>query len=254
MKLQVSLSRVGYQKKTILKDVSFSADSGTFTAVIGRNGSGKSTLLSCLAGTLPYEGTLLLGETELSSLSGRVHAQKIARMAQSLQTPHITVRELVAFGRNPYLAPGQKPGEKDHAIVTQALFDADLCDLADCYLDRISGGEVRRAYLGMILAQDTPVILLDEATAFLDAEYEAHFLSLLSRLHKELQKTILFVMHNLEHAVAYADNIVYLADGTCAFFGTTREFLATTLPEDGFSLRRFYAADGEETRVFFAAR
>ena len=253
MELHCQIASLTYRKQSVLREVTFSAKTGEFIAVIGKNGQGKSTLVRALSGQMPYCGSVTLDGRELSSLSPRERATRISLMPQQLSTPHITVRELIAFGRAPYRSlTGKTAG--DEAAILSAMRDADLESLGDCYLDRISGGELRRAYFGMVLAQDTPLLLLDEATAFLDAEYEARLVGLVRQCAAERQKAVIAVMHSPEYALSYADRILLLHGGTVRFFGTPADLLCTSLLEEIFGLRRFTArsAEGSE-RVFFSA-
>ena len=126
-----------------------------------------------------------------------------------------------------------------------ALIKANVSSLRDCYLDRISGGELRRAYFAMMLAQNTDVALFDEATAFMDADFERQFVAMQKELAKN--KTVISVMHNLTLAVAYADAILVLDGGKQIFFGTPNELLATDIPENIFHVKR-HTVDG---KVFF---
>jgi iron complex transport system ATP-binding protein len=253
MELHCQITSLAYRKKSCLREISFSASTGEFIAVIGKNGQGKSTLIRALSGQMPYCGSVTLDGEELSAMSSRKRATRISLMPQQLTTPHITVRELISFGRSPYRSLMEKNGE-DEVVILSAMHDADLDNLTDCYLDRISGGELRRAYFGMVLAQDTPLLLLDEATAFLDAEYEARLFGLVRQYAAARKKTVIAVMHSLEYALSYADRILFLHEGTVCFFGTPEELLATDLPEEIFGLHRFAAHNGEgRERFFFSA-
>ena len=167
---------------------------------------------------------------------------------QSLNAPHVTVGELVSFGRAPYRALGRSLSSSDLEKIDRALQTADLVSLQNCYADCISGGELRRAYLGAVIAQDTDTVILDEATAFMDADYQHRFLQTVCSLEKEEKKTVISVMHDLGAAVRYADNILLLDRGRQLFFGSVAELLATDLIERTFGVRRF-TTDG---RIFFA--
>ena len=242
MSISVRIDRAAYGRRTVLENIAFDAPDGSLTVVIGRNGSGKSTLISCLAGLMPFEGEVLADGVELSSLSVRARAREVSVLLQNPRRPHVTVRELVGFGRNPYRATLGRESDADRAAVSRALADTDLLPLADCYVDRISGGEVRRAYFGAMLAQDTPVVLLDEATAFMDKDYERRFLSA-ARALADGGKTVLSVMHDLSAALSVADCVLLLDGGRQAFFGTVADLLATDLVERTFSVRRYTAGD-----------
>lgn len=245
-----TISRLG---RTILKEIAFTAQPGTFTTVIGRNGCGKSTLLSALAGILPCIGTVTLDGRNLSEMHPRERARKISFMLQMLKSPHVTVEELVAFGRYPWRKSGESDGEEQH--IENAIRTAGLEELRHCFTDRISGGEQRRAYLGMQLAQDTPVMLLDESTAFMDADHEGKFLSLLRDLCAERNKTVITVMHSMENAVRYSDQILVLDGGSLQFAGSPENLLKTALIEDIFGLKKYCAADDDgNPQTFFSVK
>ena len=246
MRLNIDIERVMLGKKEILRNISLAPDPNSFTAVIGKNGSGKSTLLSAIAGLVAYEGSVMLDEAEVSSVSRRTLAGLVSYLPQTTLRPHITVRELVSYGRVPYHRLGQRRLPEDELAIDEAILSAELQDISGCYLDRISGGELRRAYFGMMLAQDTGTVLLDEATAFMDSGFERRFVLMQKELSKA--KTVVSVMHNLNLAVAYADNILLLDSGEALFYGTPSELLASDLIEKTFSVKR-YTADGA---VFFA--
>lgn len=249
MSLLVRIKSAGYRKRQVLADLDFCVPDGSVTAVIGRNGSGKSTLVACIASLMPFDGKITVDGRELSRMDARERATHVSVLLQELGRPHITVEELVAFGRYPY----RSRGRSEHALrserVQAAITEAELLPLKEAYVDRLSGGEVRRAYFGAVLAQDTPTILLDEATAFMDADHEQRLLRS-SRALSEKGKRVICVMHDLACAVRYADHILLLDGGRQRFFGETAALLATDLIEQSFSVRR-YEADGT---VFFAAR
>lgn len=247
--LEIKNVSVCFGKKQVLDNVSFSLRPHRLTALVGRNGSGKSTLLNCVNQQLPYTGEIREGEKNLALISPRERAKAIAILPQTMPSPHITARELAAFGRNPYLDFTGRLTEQDKQAVETALRDADALELAERYVDTLSGGEKQRVMLAMILAQNTPIALLDEPTAHLDLGYEAAFLGLLQKLKKERKKTFLVILHDLSQAVRYGDDLVVLDGGQVVFAGTREECLDREILEKTFHLRR-YAAEG---RFFFDA-
>lgn len=241
--LEVKKLSVTLSKREILSDLSFSLKAGSFTALIGKNGSGKSTLLRTLGGC-PYTGEIRLDGCPLRTLPPRERARRVAILPQVLAAPHMRVEELVTLGREPHRSPLARPNEEDLTAVRRAMEETDTLPLRNRYLDEISGGERQRAYLAMILAQDTPLCLLDEPTTYLDLSVCARFLELLSRIRAERGKTLLVAMHDLNAALRYADHILLLDGGKIAFFGTAEECLSTDVIERTFSVRRI-AADKE---------
>jgi len=241
---------VRFGRKQALKDVCFSLRPHRLTALIGRNGSGKSTLLNCVNQQIPYTGEILEGEKNLALLPARERAKAVAVLPQTMPTPHITAREMVAFGRSPYLDFTGRLRGKDRQAVDSALRDANAAELAERYADTLSGGELQRVRLAMILAQNTPIALLDEPTAHMDQCHEGDFLELLTELKKRKKKTFLIVLHDLTLAAEYADDIVVLDEGSVIFAGTKEDCLAREIVEKTFGVKR-YAVDG---KIFFAAK
>ena len=229
----------------ILDGISFRLRSGGLTALVGRNGSGKSSLLSCLDG-LPYRGTVLLGGEDLCALPPRRRARMAAVLHQDMPAPGLTVRELAAFGRQPYLDFTGRLREGDREAVERALRAAQVHDLAERRVDTLSGGERQRANLAMVLAQETELLLLDEPGAHLDKTWEASFLELLTGLEG---RTVLLALHDLDAAVRYARDILVLEEGKLIFSGSVEECLEKEVLEKTFRLRRYTA---EEDRIFFA--
>lgn len=229
----------------ILDGISFGLRPGGLTALVGRNGSGKSSLLSCLDG-MPYRGTVMLGGEDLRTVPPRRRARMAAILHQDMPAPCLTVRELAAFGREPYLDFTGRLREQDREAVDRALRDARVSGLAERRVDTLSGGERQRAYLAMVLAQETELLLLDEPGAHLDRTWEASFLELLTRLEG---RTVLLALHDLDAAVRYARDILVLEEGKLIFSGTVEECLQKEILEKTFCLRRYTA---EEGRIFFA--
>ena len=236
--------------RQVLSDVSFTLKPGRLTVLVGRNGSGKSTLLNCVNQQIPYGGTILYQEADLGAVAPRQRAKQIALLPQSLPAPHITGRELAALGRNPYLDFTGRLGKADREAVETALRDAQALELGDRYADTLSGGERQRIALAMILAQNTPLMLLDEPTAHMDLSYESGFLELLRELKQTREKTILVVLHDLTQAVRYADDLAVLDGGRLVFAGSKAECLEREILEKTFGLKRYVT----EGRIFLSTK
>ena len=252
--LELKNVSVRFGQKQVLKDVSFSLRPHRLTVMVGRNGSGKSTLLSCVNQQSPYTGVISEGEKNLALISPRERAKNIAILPQTLPSPHITAREMAAFGRNPYLDFTGRLTESDKQAVETALRDADALGLAERYVDTLSGGEKQRVSLAMILAQNTPIALLDEPTAHMDLNYEAAFLKLLQSLKTKRKKTFLVILHDLNLAAEYADDLIVLDRGEVIFTGSREDCLEQEVLEKTFDLKRFTLKEGETDRIFFRAR
>ena len=252
--LEIKNLSARFGQKQVLRDVSFSLHPHRLTALVGRNGSGKSTLLNCVNQQIPYTGTIFEGERNLTLIPARERAKAIAILPQTLPSPHITARELVSFGRNPYLDFTGRLTETAKQAVENALRDADALALAQRYADTLSGGEKQRVLLAMVLAQNTPIALLDEPTAHMDLNYEASFLKLLEKLKRERKKTFLVILHDLNLAAEYADDLIVLDGGSVVFTGSKAECLERKILETTFGLKRYTVADGDGERIFFSAK
>lgn len=236
--LEVRSLSVVRQGKETLSGLDLSVSRGKITAVIGRNGSGKSTLLSALAGVRSYSGEIYFDKTELRSISARERAKKAAFLPQILPSPQFSVYELVSLGRSPRLGFSGKMGEIDLGAVQSALELVGIAHLAEKRADRISGGELRLAYLAMILAQDAQLMILDEPTAFMDAANERSTFELISMLKKEQEKTVVLAVHDLSLALSFADDIVVLDGGKIVFCGSRDDCLDSGMIESTFNVTR----------------
>lgn len=252
--LEIKNLSVRFGRKQVLQEVSFALRPHRLTVLVGRNGSGKSTLLNCVNQQIPYTGTITEGEKNLALLSPRERAKAIAILPQSVPVPHITARELVSFGRNPYLDFTGRLTASDKEAVEKALRDTDALELAERYGDTLSGGEKQRILLAMILAQNTPIALLDEPTAHMDLSYEASFLKLLGKLKKDRKKTFLVILHDLNLAAEYADDLIVLEDGKLVFAGSKEKCLEREILEKTFDLKRYTVPDGDGKRIFFGTK
>ena len=241
-------------EKQILENINFTLRPHRLTALVGRNGSGKSTLLSCVNQQIPYTGEILNDEKNLALISPKERARAVAILPQTLPAPHITAAEMTAFGRNPYLDFTGRLTDEDRQIVAESLREANAEDLALRYVDTLSGGERQRVALAMILAQNTPIALLDEPTSHMDQVHEAAFLRTLTELKGNRKKTFLVVLHDLTMAVQYADDLIILDQGNMVFSGTKKDCLKQTILENTFHLQRYTFEEHGEHKIFFCAK
>lgn len=236
-------------KKPILKQINIELVPHTLTTVIGKNGSGKSTLVSCVNQTFPYTGEILFRGRNLKLIPPRERATLISILPQILTTPHIKVEELIKMGRTPYLDIGHHFTENDRKAVAEAFAVTGMEELSQCYIDELSGGERQRAYLAMVFAQQTRLMILDEPATYMDMSYEQRFMETLGVMKNRHKKTLLVIMHNLNAAVRFADRIVIMSDGEALFEGTKEACLDSGLIEKTFGVKRYNTAD----RIFFSA-
>ena len=252
--LEIKDLSVNFGPRKVLDRVSFSLGPQRLTVLVGRNGAGKSTLFGCVNQQIPYGGAITWESGDLAKLQPRQRAKTIAILPQSLPWPQITGREMVALGRNPYLDFTGKLREADREAVETALEEAQAWDLADRYVNTLSGGEKQRIALAMILAQNTPVALLDEPTAHLDLGHEAAFLDRLLQLKNTKRKTFLLILHDLNLAVRYADERVVLDGGRVVFAGEKEICLERGVLEATFGLKRYTMTDEAGMHIFFAPK
>ncbi len=230
-----------YGKKQVLFDLSFELERGKFTAILGKNGSGKSSLFSCIASQKRYWGKILLSEREISSIPPRERAKIISYLPQNLPPTQFSVRETVAFGREPYIS--FKLTDSDNEIIEKVIEQCGISHLKDKALTEISGGERQMAYLAMTLAQDADILLLDEPTTYMDAPNAREFLSTLKQAQSE-GKTVAAVMHDLTQAVKYADNVLLIDGGKLVFKGTKGKCLEEKAIENVMEVESHKLADG----------
>lgn len=207
--------RFRYRDDWVISDVNLAVGRNESVAVIGPNGSGKSTLLKLLSGILtPEAGRVTVEGAPLASLGRRAVSRRMALVSQegSGQFP-FTVGDVVLMGRAPYLSGFQMERAGDHEKARVAMETTDIAGLADRPIGMLSGGERQRAFIARALCQDTPILLLDEPTAFLDIAHKVSLLTLIGRLHREHNKTIVSVTHDINLAASFFSRIVILDRG-----------------------------------------
>lgn len=224
----------GYGPRQILNGVRFTVPAGSITALVGLNGAGKSTLLRCLMGEKSYSGSICVGGEDLAQMDRTDRVRNIACLPQNLPRPHVTVEQLVSFGRTPYTSLVSGLRQEDRQAVDRAIKAVGLEGYAQAVVDTLSGGERKKAFFAMVLAQDTPVVLLDEPTAHLDAVSRFELLRL---LQKQTGKTFLVVAHELPELLRCADHMVVLEKGRVAFEGTPEDCLQEQIPQRCFRVR-----------------
>lgn len=218
---------VAYQEHVVLHHLSLTAEKGQILAVVGPNGAGKSTLIRAVSGVLPpREGKIWVDGRDLSRLSPAWRARLMAVVPQARQLPAaFTVYQTVLLGRTPYLSWLGNAGQRDHAAVLLALERTRLSELAERRVGELSGGEQQRVLLARALAQEAPLLLLDEPTTHLDLQHQSGLLNLVRNLAREKHLTVLMVLHDLNLAGLYADRVALLAEGRLFAVGKPEEVL-----------------------------
>lgn len=201
--------------KLILDNINLSFKQGKRTAIIGPNGCGKSTLLKAVSGlSRHYQGDIILDGQNINNLSRKKIAKKMAILPQGATAPaDLTVNELVAYGRFPYrslLKSGNN--QKDTEIIAQAMTKTKIDKFASRLVSTLSGGERQRTWIAMALAQQPQILLLDEPTTYLDIAHQLEVMQIISELNKQENMTIIMVLHDINHARMYADDIIILKD------------------------------------------
>jgi iron complex transport system ATP-binding protein len=206
---------LAYDTEAIIAQLNLHIPFGQITALVGPNGCGKSTLLRGLARLLkPRAGSVLLDGKAIHAIPTRDLAKQLGILPQAPVAPEgLTVRELVAQGRYPHQAWLQQWSAADEAAVNKALAITGMESLADLPVDALSGGQRQRAWIALTLAQETAIILLDEPTTFLDLAHQIEVLHLLEQLNREEQRTIIMVVHDLNHATRHARHVIALRAG-----------------------------------------
>ena len=202
--------------KTIFSNLNLNIKKGEITTLLGKNGCGKSTLIKLLSKNITnYAGNIFLENKELKSYSLKELATKLSIVYQNNITPQeITVFDMVSFARLPYQNIFfYKKTKEDIEKINFALQETDLIAYKNTKVSELSGGQLQRVYISMCLAQDTEIIILDEPTTFLDIKYQKSIMKLVKRLNQELHLTIIMVLHDINQAITYSDNIVALLDG-----------------------------------------
>ncbi|MNO91392.1 putative siderophore transport system ATP-binding protein YusV [compost metagenome] len=214
-----------YEGIPVVDQVSLQIPKGAITSFIGPNGAGKSTLLSMISRLITKDqGDVIIDGQEISQIKSNDLAKKISILKQSNHINiRLTIKELVSFGRFPY-SQG-KLTQEDWKYVNEAIQYMELEDIQDKYLDQLSGGQNQRAYIAMVIAQNTDYILLDEPLNNLDMKHSVQIMKVLRRMVQELGKTVIIVIHDINFASVYSDYIVALKDGKIVREGASHEII-----------------------------
>ncbi len=239
-----------YGTRTVIDDLNLSVAGGRITSLIGANGCGKSTLLRALSRLLsPQGGQVLLDGGDLHRLPAREVARKLSILPQGPVAPEgLTVEQLAWFGRHPHQGLLGARTDHDRERVGWALAQTGMTAFASRPLDALSGGQRQRAWIAMSLAQDTPVLLLDEPTTYLDLSHQLEVLHIVQRLNREQGKTIVMVLHDLNQAVRYSDELVAVEGGRVYAQGDPATLMTPDLLRDVFGLKAHILPDPDTGR------
>ncbi len=244
----------GYGKNLIIKNLDLNIPKGETTAIIGPNGSGKSTILRAITGNLKLRsGEVCIKDKKLSHYKAKELAKIITFMPQVLKViPGFTVQDIVGFGRFPHLGFRGKLTQYDREIVDWAIASVGLERYRHRPVNRLSGGEFQRSRIAMAIAQESDIILFDEPTTFLDISHQLHVLELVDKIKRDMGKTILMVLHDINQAARYADRMVVLEDGELFEQGPPAKILSQNILNNVFKIEARILDDDKHGKYFLA--
>lgn len=246
--IEVSHLSFSYGDASVLRDLSFEVERGSFLAMAGPNGAGKTSLLNLLCGSLrPQAGEIRIDAATIESYSTEALAAKAAVVRQEFVPAFgFSVMETVMMARTPYLGTFGFEGRADRKIVAEALEMTDTAPFASRTLGSLSGGERQRVFIARALAQDTDILLLDEPTAFLDLKHQVKIYDLLKAMQLEKGKTIVAVTHDINLAGQYCDEVLLLGADSRYSIGPCKDIFSLEQIERVFGVRTFVGSVGQE--------
>jgi iron complex transport system ATP-binding protein len=247
---RVHLRPVGSDRDAV-RDVTLAVQPGEIVALVGPNGSGKSTLLAALGRALrPRQGGVALCGTDVWRIAPRAFAREVARLPQDPACAEgVTVEQLVASGRHPHRRPLVPPCAADRAAVREAVAALELGDLRGRALETLSGGERRRAWIALALAQETPLVLLDEPTAALDVRHQWDVLARLARINQDRRVAVVVSLHDLEQAASLAQRVAVLHRGRLYAVGAPERVVDEAMLCDVFGVDARVSKEDGRLRV-----
>ncbi|NLK68192.1 MAG: ABC transporter ATP-binding protein [Clostridiaceae bacterium] len=242
----------GYNKVTIIKNININFEKGSIISIIGKNGCGKSTLLRTASNLLkPFSGEITINGTNISAIDRRELSKIVSFLPQHRPVPNMSVYNLVMHGRYPYLGFSRTKTQQDKDIVENAIRSMGLDPYRNKNIQELSGGERQKAYIAMILAQDTDIIFLDEPTTYLDINHHLEILEITKEL-KGLGKTVVMVLHDLHSALAYSEKICLMDKGEIVMYDTPERVFASKEIDRIFSINSEMVKVGMDEKPHYA--
>jgi iron complex transport system ATP-binding protein len=245
IRLTTSSLDIGYDERLIVKDLNISIPQGKITALVGANGSGKSTILKTMARIMnPSKGSVMLDGKSIHKQSTKEVAKQLAILPQNPTAPDgLTVAELVSYGRFPYQKGFGSMSKEDKSVVQWAIEATGMEEFASRPVDQLSGGQRQRAWIAMALAQETDILFLDEPTTFLDMAHQLEVLHLLQKLNEVNNRTIVMVVHDLNHAARYAQHMIAIKKGVVCGEGSPIDVITPEIMREVFNIEADIVAD-----------
>lgn len=236
--LRTNSVTINYGKTNIIKDLSLNVKKGSINTMIGTNGCGKSTILKALSRNLkPQYGDVYLNGKSIFQMDTKILAKNMSILPQSPTAPDdFTVFDLVSYGRYPHLDWTAKLHKEDFDIINWSINLTKLEHLKDRQVTTLSGGERQRAWIAMALCQKPKILLLDEPTTYLDISHQFEVLELVKTLNRSMGLTIVMVLHDLNQAARYSDNIIVIKDGNIYKQGPPKNIITKQILQDVFKL------------------
>lgn len=253
MGIEVKGLEIRYGDKIALQDANLKIYDGEIVTIIGPNGSGKSTLIKAMSRCLkPKSGDILFDGMNINKIPTKVISRKMAILPQVKNVSgDITVENLVSYGRYPHLSFGKRLKKTDYETIDWAIEKTGLTNIRTQNVITLSGGERQRAWIAMALAQKPEILILDEPTTYLDISYQLEVLELIKQLNESLGITVVMVLHDLNQAARYSDNIYVLNEGQVCKYGEPSNIINPELLKDVFRIEAHVYEDEVNNCPYF---
>lgn len=229
---------IGYGEQTVVENLSIDIPDNQITTIIGPNGCGKSTLLKAMTRIIPHQsGSVMLDGKDISKQNTKALAKKMAILPQASESASgLTVTELVSYGRYPHQKGFGRLNKHDREVIDWALEATGTQAFKNQPVDALSGGQRQRVWIAMSLAQETEIIFLDEPTTYLDMAHQLEVLELLQQLQRDQKRTVVMVLHDLNHAARFADHLIAMKKGEIVRSGNCEEVICCQVLRQVFSI------------------